>query len=87
MPARHRALEFRAPGSHHSAGRDRQRGGRRQDTGAQAQGNGQRHLARHHSQLGTKRADAFLAKAWKLEELAAIGELLGLIEIRRWGAG
>ena len=32
--------------------------------------------------LGTKRADAFLAKAWKLEELADIGELLGLLEIR-----
>jgi len=32
--------------------------------------------------LGTKRTDAFLAKAWKLEELADIGELLGLLEIR-----
>jgi 2-methylcitrate dehydratase len=32
--------------------------------------------------LGAKRADAILAKAWKLEKLADIGELLGLLEVR-----
>lgn len=33
--------------------------------------------------LGKKRADAVLATAWKLEKLAGIGELLGLIRIAR----